>query len=164
MRRDGGHKGPAGASVRRRSDQRGLVQGEHGLVRPDGGEPGDIHAGAAGRDEPRVLDLYTRERCRVAAGVGVVIVRIGRAIGIVRSLGRAAVIVMMTAAFVGLRLAVEVIQCEHATAESGDHAEHQQPWKPTAHGPEETLRIPFRKLKAPAGAGGDPAFQRGCRR
>ena len=67
----------------------------------------------------------------------VVIVRAGRAIRTVVAIGRGAVIVMMITAalvaFLGLRLAVGMVHREHATAKPGDHAEHQQPCKPTAH-------------------------------
>ena len=53
----------------------------------------------------------------------------------------AMVIVTVIAAVVGgLRIGMEVIHREHTAAEPGDHAEHQQPWKPTAHGFQETPR------------------------
>ena len=81
-------------------------------------------------------ELPARQRCRMAAGMGVVIVRPGRAIIPVGVIIRAVVTVVMairagvmrvTGALGGDLVAMEMIQCEHAATEPGDHAEHQEP-------------------------------------
>lgn len=77
------------------------------------------------------LDLFTRQRSRMAAGVGVVIVRSGMTVGIVatgiRRLVIVMVVVIMPAAFGRVIVAVGMIQRQHTAAEPSDHAEHQKP-------------------------------------
>lgn len=70
----------------------------------------------------------------MAAGVGVVIVRSGMAIGIVLAAFRRLGIVIVPATFGHFIVAVGMIQRQHATAEPGDHAEHQEPREQAAHG------------------------------
>jgi len=79
------------------------------------------------------LDLFTRQRSRMAAGVGVVIMRSRMTFGImVTGIWRLVimmVVVIMPAAFgrVVVVVVVGMIQREHTAAEPGDHAEHQEP-------------------------------------
>jgi hypothetical protein len=74
------------------------------------------------------------------------------AVVIRRSLVIAIVMVVMIAALVcvllALRLEVDMVHREYATPEPGDHAEHQQPWEPTAHDAQETVEFLFCKPKA----------------
>lgn len=63
----------------------------------------------------------------MAAGVGVMIVRSGMAVGIVAAAVRRPVVVIVPAALRRVVMIVHVIQREHAAAEPGDHAEHQEP-------------------------------------
>ncbi len=77
------------------------------------------------------LDLFTRQRSRMAAGVGVVIVRSGMTFGImvagVVAGIRRIMVVIMPAAFGRVVVVVGMIQREHTATEPGDHAEHQEP-------------------------------------
>jgi hypothetical protein len=77
------------------------------------------------------LDLFTRQRSRMAAGVGVVIMRSRMTFGImatgIRRLVIMMVVVIMPAAFGRVVVVVGMIQREHTAAEPGDHAEHQEP-------------------------------------
>ena len=77
------------------------------------------------------FDLFTRQRSRMAASVGVVIVRSGMTFGImvsgIRRLVIMMVIVIMPAAFDRMVVVVGMIQREHTAEEPGDHAEHQEP-------------------------------------
>lgn len=77
----------------------------------------------------------------MAAGVGVVIVRSGMVVRVVAAAVRGLVIVVMPAAFGRVVVVVRVIQRQHATAEPGDHAEHQEPCKQATHDDQRT-RIP----------------------
>jgi hypothetical protein len=63
----------------------------------------------------------------MAAGVGVMVVRSGTTVGIVVAGVRRIVIVVMPAAFGGMLMVMDMIQREHTSEESGDHAEHQEP-------------------------------------
>lgn len=108
------------------------------------------------------------------------LVRIGRAVGtvvaviavIIRGclmIVAIVVMVMIVAAAlmrvpVALRLDVGMVHREHATPEPGDHAEHQQPWKRTAHDAQKTAEFLFCKPKASGGLPADPAFLRRIRR
>jgi len=77
-----------------------------------------------------MLHFLTRQRCRMAARVGVVIMRPWRAIlAVAMPLIGSGITVVMAAAFGGFRFrrAVAMVQREHTTAESGDNAEHQKP-------------------------------------
>ncbi len=73
------------------------------------------------------LDLFTRQRCRMATGVGMGIVRPGMSVRIVAAGVRRLVFMVMPAAFDRMVVAVGMIQREHTTEEPGDHAEHQEP-------------------------------------
>ncbi len=86
-----------------------------------------------------------------------VVVRAGRAIGtvlvLVLTLVRAtAIVVVAAAAFIALRLGVDVVHREYTTEDSGVYAEDHQPCEPCAHDAEETRNIPFCKSKGRAGA------------
>lgn len=75
------------------------------------------------------LDFLSRQRSRMATGVGVVVVRAGVAVGIMTAIvGRIMVVTVgMPAAFGRMVVAVHMIQREHTAEEPGDHAEHQEP-------------------------------------
>ncbi len=78
-------------------------------------------------------DFLSSQRSRMAAGVGVGIMRSRMTFGImatgIRRLVIMMVVVIMPAAFgrVVLVVVVGMIQREHTAAEPGDHAEHQEP-------------------------------------
>lgn len=72
-------------------------------------------------------DFLPRQRSRMAAGVGVVIVRSGMAVRIMVAGIRRIMVVVMPAAFGRVIVAVGMIQREHTAEEPGDHAEHQEP-------------------------------------
>jgi hypothetical protein len=76
-------------------------------------------------------DFLSSQRSRMAARVGVGIVRSGMTFGImvsrIRRLVIMMVIVIMPAAFDRMVVVVGMIQREHTAEEPGDHAEHQEP-------------------------------------
>ena len=72
-------------------------------------------------------DFLSRQRSRMAAGVGVVVVRAGMAIGIMVAGIRRIMVVVMPTALGRMVVAVGMVQRKHTAEEPGDHAEHQEP-------------------------------------
>lgn len=92
------------------------------------------------------LDILPHDRGRMAARVRVMVMLTTRT---VRSRIIVAMSMVVPTAFAIGVLGVQMIQCQHTTTESGDHAEHQKPCKQAAHA---SLRQPnarFRKLIFP---------------
>lgn len=114
-------------AIKRRSNQRGLVQLEHRGLRRQGRPPGHAEQRLGRRGQAVRLDFLTHKWSRVAARMDMVIIGPGKPILIVGVLVGRPVIMIMATALGGFTGAMGMIQRKHAAAESGDHAEHQEP-------------------------------------